>query len=64
MRQPLCLSVSQTLKPVTGANDMTDTRIGEAFATLYKLLLEGDTIECDECLGLVAEAQAIWLNED
>lgn len=43
---------------------MSDKQIGEAFATLYKLLLEGDTIECEECLGLVAEAQAIWLNED
>jgi len=43
---------------------MNDKQISAAFANLYKLLLEGDTIECDECLGLVAEAQAIWLNED
>ena len=64
MRQLLCLSVSQILKPVIGANDMNDKQINEAFITLYKLLLEGNTLEHEECLGLVAEAQAIWLNEN
>lgn len=43
---------------------MTDKQISEAFITLYKLLLEGNTVEHEECLGLVAEAQAIWFNEN
>jgi hypothetical protein len=47
-----------------GASNMTDKQISEAFIALYKLLLEGNTVEHEECLGLVAEAQAIWLNEN
>lgn len=56
--------VAHMLEPVLGASNMTDKQISEAFITLYKLLLEGNTVEHEECLGLVAEAQAIWLNEN
>jgi len=56
--------VAHMLEHELGASNMTDKQISEAFITLYKLLLEGNTVEHEECLGLVAEAQAIWLNEN
>lgn len=31
---------------------------------LYALLCESEEIEADECLGLVAQAKAIWEHED
>ena len=43
---------------------MNDKQISEAFAALYKLLKETNTIEAEECLGFVAQAQAIWLEEE
>jgi hypothetical protein len=56
--------VAHMLEHGLGASNMTDKQISEAFIALYKLLLEGNTVEHEECLGLVAEAQAIWLNEN
>ncbi len=40
--------------------------IDELFAKLYQelLILSQDSPEAEECLGLVAEAQAIWLGEN
>jgi len=39
-------------------------RIDTAFAELYELLLQSDRIEGEEALGMVAEAQAVWQNDE
>lgn len=44
-----------------------DKDIAQLFSKLYILLLDEvnkGTIEAEECLGLIAEAQAIYLGED
>jgi hypothetical protein len=38
--------------------------IDELFAKLYRELLSQNSPAAEECLGLVAEAQAIWLGEN
>lgn len=43
---------------------MNNKQISEAFVVLYKLLNETNTVESEECLGFVAQAQAIWLEEN
>ena len=47
----------------TEQNDL-EIKIGKAFSDLYEMLVRCEKIEAEECLGMVAEAQAIWLNED
>ena len=41
----------------------THDEISSAFSNLYELLQKSDRLEADECLGLVAQAQAVWLGE-
>lgn len=43
---------------------MMNPEIDKAFMLLYALLLKEQTPEAEECLGFVARAQALWLNED
>ena len=43
--------------------NQVDKEIVQLMSKLYNLLLEVETIEAEECLGLIAEAQAIYLNE-
>ena len=40
-----------------------DDEIVKLMTKLYNLLLEVETVEAEECLGLIAEAQAIYFNE-
>jgi len=40
-----------------------DKEIVQLMSRLYNLLLQVETIEAEECLGLIAEAQAIYLDE-
>lgn len=38
--------------------------IARLFAKLYQALMNDESLEAEECLGLVAQAQAIWLGEN
>jgi hypothetical protein len=40
-----------------------DDEIVKLMSRLYNLLLQVETIEAEECLGLIAEAQAIYFDE-
>jgi hypothetical protein len=49
------------MEKINGIN--ANPAIDKAFFVLYALLLKEQTIESEECLGFVAMAQALWLNE-